>query len=154
MVRSFAYATGPAYGLLLDKANPTWLRNFAANQLGSGEGRPSESEVLAKVSVWKQRRDPPFTEQEIAGAIREMASLGWLEVVFSPELPIPPDDLLGFSTTRNWESAFHPFVSMFAAAWAVLVTAARVRPQTIDIRLEVQLVVPRRSEARGWGAGR
>jgi hypothetical protein len=27
-VRSFAYATGPAYGLLLDRANPDWLRQI------------------------------------------------------------------------------------------------------------------------------
>jgi len=32
-VRSFAYATGPAYGLLLDQADPGWLRSFAANPL-------------------------------------------------------------------------------------------------------------------------
>lgn len=35
LVRSFAYATGPAYGLLLDEADPNWLRSFRANQLGS-----------------------------------------------------------------------------------------------------------------------
>jgi len=28
-VRTFAYATGPAYGLLLDQADPGWLRGFA-----------------------------------------------------------------------------------------------------------------------------
>jgi hypothetical protein len=33
LVRSFAYATGPAYGLLLDQANPRWLIEFANNQL-------------------------------------------------------------------------------------------------------------------------
>jgi hypothetical protein len=31
-VRSFAYATGPAYGLLLDQADPGWLKDFAKNQ--------------------------------------------------------------------------------------------------------------------------
>lgn len=29
-VRSFAYATGPAYGLLLDQADPAWLPKFGA----------------------------------------------------------------------------------------------------------------------------
>jgi hypothetical protein len=33
-VRTFAYATGPAYGLLLDQADPGWLHNFAANPPG------------------------------------------------------------------------------------------------------------------------
>jgi hypothetical protein len=31
-VRSFAYATGPAYGLLLDQAEPGWLKSFMKNQ--------------------------------------------------------------------------------------------------------------------------
>jgi len=31
-VRSFAYATGPAYGLLLDETDPGWLRSFVATQ--------------------------------------------------------------------------------------------------------------------------
>ena len=33
LVRSFAYATGPAYGLLLDRVAPLWLKDFARNQL-------------------------------------------------------------------------------------------------------------------------
>jgi len=33
LVRSFAYATGPAYGLLLDDADRDWRRKFAADQL-------------------------------------------------------------------------------------------------------------------------
>jgi hypothetical protein len=33
-VRTFAYATGPAYGLLLDQSDPGWLHNFAANPRG------------------------------------------------------------------------------------------------------------------------
>ena len=33
-VRTFAYATGPAYGLLLDQADPGWFHNFAANPSG------------------------------------------------------------------------------------------------------------------------
>ncbi len=33
LVRSFAYATGPAYGLLLDQLNPRWLKDFENNQL-------------------------------------------------------------------------------------------------------------------------
>jgi hypothetical protein len=34
LVRSFAYASGPAYGLLLDQSDPVWLHSFAANPLG------------------------------------------------------------------------------------------------------------------------
>ena len=33
-VRTFAYATGPAYGLLLDQSDPGWLHNFAATPPG------------------------------------------------------------------------------------------------------------------------
>lgn len=31
-VRSFAYATGPAYGLMLDQANPAWRRKLGTGQ--------------------------------------------------------------------------------------------------------------------------
>ncbi|RUL74529.1 hypothetical protein EKH80_13690 [Dyella choica] len=36
-VRSFAYATGPAYGLLLDRYLPTWRLQIRANDIGLSE---------------------------------------------------------------------------------------------------------------------
>lgn len=35
LVRSFAYATGPAWGLLLDQADPKWRRSFLRKQLAN-----------------------------------------------------------------------------------------------------------------------
>ena len=43
---------------------------------------------------WKARRRPPFSDREVAEAIRNLALLGWLEVEATPEL-VPEEDLLG-----------------------------------------------------------
>jgi hypothetical protein len=39
LVRSFAYATGPAYGLLMDEVSPAWRSDFAGHQLAQGFDR-------------------------------------------------------------------------------------------------------------------
>ena len=63
--------------------------HFAATSLKDSLGQtPSESEVLAEVMRWKQRRRPPLDEKQIATTIRNLAALGWLEVKPSAELPI------------------------------------------------------------------
>ncbi|MGE5573364.1 MAG: macro domain-containing protein [Bacteroidota bacterium] len=68
--------------------------HYAARALTNGsEHRPSESQVLAMVTKWKQRRYPPLDRQAIADSIRNLAALGWLEVAPSPDLPLeePPE---------------------------------------------------------------
>jgi hypothetical protein len=51
-------------------------------------------QVKDEVMRWKARRRPPFSDREVAEAIRNLALLGWLEVEATPEL-VPEEDLLG-----------------------------------------------------------
>jgi len=59
--------------------------HFAAHHLTEGD-EPSELEVLEAVQEWKQRRKPPFEEEEVASTIRNLNMLGWIDAEFSPEL--------------------------------------------------------------------
>jgi len=59
--------------------------HYAAHHLLDDE-RPSEMKVLEEVQLWKQRRDPPFKEEEIASTIRNLNMLGWIDAEFSPDL--------------------------------------------------------------------
>lgn len=68
---------------------------FAARCLQRQESRrPSEREVLTEVVQWKQKRRPPLDESEVALAIRNLAALGWLDVIPSQDLPLPPETLV------------------------------------------------------------
>jgi uncharacterized protein YwgA len=65
---------------------------FAAKSLQKTKtDQPSEHEVLKAVMEWKQRRRPPFNEQETALAIRNLAALRWLSVKPSQNLPLPDE---------------------------------------------------------------
>jgi O-acetyl-ADP-ribose deacetylase (regulator of RNase III) len=69
--------------------------HLVARELRDAIGRaPTEAEVKDEVMRWKARRRPPFSDREVAEAIRNLALLGWLEVEATPEL-VPEDDLLG-----------------------------------------------------------
>jgi hypothetical protein len=69
--------------------------HFAARLLAeASQEKPSETEVLAEVMKWKQRRRPPLNETEVAGTIRHMSMLGWLDAKASAELPITEEALL------------------------------------------------------------
>ena len=69
--------------------------HFAAESLkGDGREKPSETDVLAEVMRWKQRRRPPLSEAEVALTIRNLGMLGWLNVRPSWELPVADEALL------------------------------------------------------------
>ncbi|MCZ7569906.1 MAG: macro domain-containing protein [Ardenticatenaceae bacterium] len=50
--------------------------------------KPSEKDVLHAVQEWKQRRKPPLDESEVATTIRGLNMLSWLNLEFSPDLPV------------------------------------------------------------------
>ena len=63
--------------------------HYTASELAKKVQRPpTENEVLDGVMEWKQRRRPPLDRSAVAGTIRHLASLGWLEVAGSQDLPI------------------------------------------------------------------
>lgn len=66
--------------------------HFTARALQDFEDkRPTEREVLDAVMRWKQRRNPPLEEGEVAVAIRNLAALRWIDVVPSSDLPLQGD---------------------------------------------------------------
>jgi O-acetyl-ADP-ribose deacetylase (regulator of RNase III)/uncharacterized protein YwgA len=69
--------------------------HYTARELWQANNREpvSEADVLAAVMEWKASREPPFESEEMAIAIRNLAVLGWLRVVPSPDLPVPGHDL-------------------------------------------------------------
>jgi O-acetyl-ADP-ribose deacetylase (regulator of RNase III) len=56
--------------------------------------RPTELEVLHEVMRWKQRRKPPLDEREVAGSIRHLNLLGWIEARLSTDLPVEADEAM------------------------------------------------------------
>ncbi len=45
-----------------------------------GGGGIDEQELVAEVKRWKERREPPATEDEIVGAADTLAYLGWIDL--------------------------------------------------------------------------
>lgn len=65
--------------------------HFTASALRAANGsEPTELEVLKSVRRWKERRDPPPTDAEVALAIRGLNALGWMAIPASEALPVPP----------------------------------------------------------------
>lgn len=65
--------------------------HFAADALHVEHGRePTELEVLDYVRQWKERRDPPLRDTELAMAIRALNAMGWMNIPSSDALPVPP----------------------------------------------------------------
>ncbi len=70
--------------------------HLVANELvQSLERTPSEIEVRDEVMPWKRRRRKPLEVRDVEESIANLATLGWLNVVPSPELhPDSDDDLI------------------------------------------------------------
>jgi hypothetical protein len=85
----------------LEAGHGKGCRPFAANFHHSMENAgdvkelkdatPTEREVLDAVMKWKQRRKPPLDEKDAAVAIRNLAALGWIDVLSSCDLPLQSD---------------------------------------------------------------
>lgn len=64
--------------------------HFAARSLRERDGKePSEIDVLRFVRQWKERRQPPLTDIELAQAIRGLNALRWMRIEASDDLPVP-----------------------------------------------------------------
>jgi hypothetical protein len=82
-VRSFAYATGPAYGLLLDRSDPGWIRRFVATQrterfdqrleVALHLAAPDLAQVHARAAVYDP--DDRLRASEVAREARNRAQL-------------------------------------------------------------------------------
>jgi uncharacterized protein YwgA/O-acetyl-ADP-ribose deacetylase (regulator of RNase III) len=52
----------------------------------------TELDVFEGVKEWKQRRQPPLQDDEIAQAIRDLNLLGWIHAQPSSDLPLPQEE--------------------------------------------------------------
>ncbi len=117
-VRSFAYATGPAYGLLLDQAAPGWVGNFVASQrterfdqrLGSALhlAGPDFTRLAARTAVYdpggslrvteltreqeKRNKLIAFKARLIDGPVLSLP-FAHSEMEFKPQSLVPIDDI-------------------------------------------------------------
>lgn len=67
---------------------------FVAKELREAESRkPTEREILDEALAWKQRRRPPFDQEELAQTIRSLAARKWLDIEPSADLEIADKDL-------------------------------------------------------------
>lgn len=126
--RSFAYTSGPAYGLLLDEARPGWTRTVDRNTdlaglLSKSLGPASLEEVearLAELGAAKVR------QEEEARAAERQARLAALQRRYAegPTLTVPGPFQLQFnpSNTEGLEdgSAYHP-TATYVGPWGRLV---------------------------------
>lgn len=56
--------------------------------------RPTETEVLDAVMLWKQKRRPPLDVPTVASTIRNLGMLHWLNVKPDASLPVPDDEFM------------------------------------------------------------
>lgn len=68
---------------------------FATHSLKKNNGKiPTETEALASVMEWKQKRRPPLDKKEVASTIRNLGILHWLDVRPDPNLPVPEEEAI------------------------------------------------------------
>ncbi len=78
-----------------DQAEVAATVHFATKCLTlESKQKPTESQVLAEVMNWKQKRRPPLNELEVALAIRNLNALGWIDASPSVDLPMKEEALL------------------------------------------------------------
>jgi uncharacterized protein YwgA/O-acetyl-ADP-ribose deacetylase (regulator of RNase III) len=77
-----------------DQAEIAATVHFVARDLTRHGKTVTESDVLRGVMEWKQKRRPPLVEKEVAGTIRNLNVLSWLNVRPSNDLPIAEEELL------------------------------------------------------------
>ena len=136
-VRSFAYATGPAWGLLLDQADPAWREQLAAAMKGANP--PSLDQMLqaalklpepppATVKAREADYDDTLRPRELAREQAKQAHLAELKarLVDGPVLRLP---LAGFHASYQFnpqtlealgtDAVVYPTMKL-SAEWGVL----------------------------------
>lgn len=112
--RSFAYATGPAYGLLLDEARPGWqsdvgpdagLAALLADAHGIRVGDALADRAEGRLDAYDGRELAAFeAEREARRAVRQAAFRG--RYVDAPVLRLPVDEAFGYTFDPNGVETF------------------------------------------------
>lgn len=71
--------------------------HFAATHIAEAKGvRPSASEIIEFVEKWKIQRKPPIKHADIARAVVNLATLGWIDVEADESVELFVDELVPF----------------------------------------------------------
>jgi hypothetical protein len=118
VVRNFAYASGPAYGLLLDNYSSDWRRGLSADSdLGALLARaagvqpaaaPDES-LYAGVVV---RREEAMREEQRAAQLAEFRT----RFIDGPTLTLPVTEQFGYTFNPNSAVSFEPHGTVYLSA--------------------------------------
>lgn len=151
--RSFAYATGPAYGVLLDAAAPSWKTSLTASSDLGELARRAYRIAVPDPSTVDERRAGYDAERVIADedarAARRAAQVAAFERRFveGPVLVLPPDEGLQYSFDPNAVAPFRDGsvfeTARITAAWGILtVTTGGVYVERTGAGGITRLVVP------------
>lgn len=122
--RSFCYATGPAYGLLLDDAMPNWrksaLKGRPLDELlfeATKPALPSDLEAAAKGVANKYDGDRVITDETARDAAHQQRVADFKKkFVDGPILYFPPGDQFSFGFDPGAVDSFPPLGSVYTGA--------------------------------------
>ncbi len=168
-VRSFAYATGPAWGLMLDQANPAWRGQLAAAMKSANP--PSLDQMLqaalklpepspATVKAREADYDDTLRPRELAREQARQAHLAELKarLVDGPVLRLP---LAGFHASYQFnpqtlealgtDAVVYPTMKL-SAEWGVLSVeqGALLDKAMTAAAVEAAGAAPDHTQGRGW----
>lgn len=165
-VRSFAYATGPALGYLLDRFNPTWRARVISSRnpgamlravVGANGPMPGDSALIALAEPYGYRR---ILREETNRATARAATLATMNARFvdGPVIEIP--DVVDRSydplslVPLGAHGTVYPRSASFTGAWgrvSIDSIGALLSSDLKTLRLErPNAVTGKRIEGRGW----
>jgi len=91
-LKSSEYST-PVLGLIFLKFADNNYRRHEAEIVAEYQKLKGtrREKTLSEIAIEKQRRRPPLDEPEVALTVRNLASLKWLQVKPSTDLPLPDE---------------------------------------------------------------
>ncbi len=124
IARSFAYASGPAYGLLLDEVSDDWHRRIASvGDIGSLLAEVYGVDLPSDVAASADRQLALYDGARLASQerTREEARVAALErdrarYIAGPTLTLPVDDAFGYSFNPNDAHPFEDLGTVYGTA--------------------------------------
>ncbi len=168
-VRSFAYVTGPAYGLLLDEANPEWRKGLKAKDdlsvllssaLGFAPPQDLKADALARSQAYGGKELAASEEARAVKKEKEAADLR-KRFVEGPALNLPLTEAFSYSFDPTGQvplegvGTVYPYLRI-SAAWGILeATQGGLMLKKEDMISGIRVTAPKDAAARplkgdGW----
>ena len=168
-VRSFAYVTGPAYGLLLDEANPEWRKGLKAKDdlsvllstaLGFAPPEDLKAAAMARSQAYGGKELAASEEARAAKKEKESAELK-KRFLDGPVLNLPLTEAFSYSFDPTGQvplegvGTVYPYLRI-SAAWGILeATQGGLMLKKEDMISGIRVTAPKDAAARplkgdGW----